>query len=55
LRLDRAVGVVFSKLSFGIAHGFSGTAELIHLALPLLALSEPAFAQFLHQSLELLT
>src|SRR6516162_3614836 len=43
LGIDRAIRVAFSKLTFRLAHGFAGAAELIHLALPLLALV-PALA-----------
>src|SRR2546430_9430608 len=54
LRIDRAVRVAFSELAFRIAHGVAGAAELIHFALPLLALAEPLLAQLLHQLLELI-
>src|SRR5215469_10279216 len=54
LGIDRTVRVAFSKLTFRVTHGFAGTAELIHLALPLLALAEALLAQFLHQFLELI-
>ena len=54
LRLNGTVRVAFSELALGIAHGFPGPAELIHLALPLLALPEPALAQLFHQFLELI-
>src|SRR5215831_387121 len=54
LRVDRAVRVAFSKLAFCIAHGVTGAAELIHLALPLLALAQALLAQLLHQLLELI-
>ena len=50
-----AIGIVLSKVSFGIAHGFPGTTELIHLTLSLLARPQAALAQLLHQPLELLT
>jgi hypothetical protein len=32
LRVDRTVGIAFAELAFGLAHGFAGTAELIHFA-----------------------
>src|SRR5262245_21268010 len=54
LGIDRAVGVAFSKLTFRLPHGVAGAAELIHLALPLLALAEALLAQLLHQFLELI-
>src|SRR5262249_54351597 len=54
LGIDRAVRVTFSKLTFRLAHGVAGAAELIHLALPLLALAEALLAQLLHHLLELL-
>src|SRR4029453_13351539 len=58
LRIDRAVGVAFAELAFGIAHGLAGAAELIHLALtlalPLLVLAEALLAQLLHQLAQLL-
>src|SRR5215467_5333812 len=49
LGIDRAVRVAFSKLTFRLAHGVAGAAELIHLALPSLALAEALLAQLLHQ------
>src|SRR5262249_37629219 len=54
LRVDGAVGIALAELAFGIAHGLAGAAELIHLALPLLALAEALLAQLLHQLLELI-
>src|SRR6516162_3379063 len=54
LGIDRAVRVAFSKLTFRLPHGVAGAAELIHLALPLLALAEALLAQLLHQFLELI-
>src|SRR3984893_17530762 len=54
LGIDRAVRVAFSKLTFRIAHGVAGAAELIHFALPLLTLAEALLAQLLHQFLELI-
>src|SRR5262249_26862128 len=54
LGIDRAVRVAFSELTFRLAHCVAGTAELIHLALPLLALAEALLAQLLHQFLELI-
>src|SRR5262249_6597981 len=54
LGIDRAVRVAFSKLTFHLAHGVAGAAELIHLAPPLLALAEALLAQLLHQFLELI-
>src|SRR5438270_10980113 len=54
LGVDGAIGIALAELAFGIAHGFAGTAKLVHLALPLLALPEPAFAQLFHQFLELI-
>src|SRR6266446_6715277 len=54
LGIDRAVRVAFSKLTFRLSHGVAGAAELIHLALPLLALAEALLAQLLHQFLELI-
>src|SRR5437660_4415125 len=54
LGIDRAVRVAFSKLTFRFSHGVAGAAELIHLALPLLALAEALLAQLLHQFLELI-
>src|SRR5262249_35903042 len=54
LGIDRTVRVAFSKLTFRLAHGVAGAAELIHLALPLLALAEALLAQLLHQFLELI-
>src|SRR5207244_4173038 len=38
LRIDRAVGVALAEPAFGLAHGFAGLAELIHLTLAVLAL-----------------
>src|SRR4029450_13733879 len=49
LGIDRAVRVAFSELTFRLAHGVTGAAELIHLALPLLALAEAPLAQLLHE------
>src|SRR5262245_31111459 len=54
LGIDRAVRIAFSELTFRLAHGFAGAAELIHLALPLLALAKALLAQLLHQFLELI-
>src|SRR5262249_22666986 len=54
LGIDRAVRVAFSQLTFRLAHGVAGAAELIHLALPLLALAEALLAQLLQQFLELI-
>src|SRR5262249_27730725 len=54
LGIDRTARVAFSKLTFRLAHGVAGAAELIHLALPLLALTEALLAQLLHQFLELI-
>src|SRR5262249_4180946 len=54
LGIDRTVRVAFSELTFRLAHGIAGAAELIHLALPLLALAEALLAQLLHQFLELI-
>src|SRR6476646_874667 len=54
LGIDRAVRVAFSKLTFRVTHGLAGTAELIHLALPLLALADALLAHLLHQCLELI-
>src|SRR5262249_57018206 len=54
LGIDRPVRVAFSKLTFRLAHGVAGAAELIHLALPLLALAEALLAQLPHQFLELI-
>ena len=54
LRVDRVVRVAFSELTFRLAHGVAGATELIHLALPLLALAEALLAQLLHQFLELI-
>src|SRR5204862_7058052 len=61
LRVDRAVRIAFAELTFGVAHGFAGAAELIRLALsrltllPLLAglvLAEPFLAHLLEQLAE---
>src|SRR5215472_3005276 len=54
LGIDRAVRVTFAELAFRLAHGIAGATELIHLALPLLALAEALLAQLLHQLLELI-
>src|SRR5262245_1932014 len=54
LGIDRAVRVAFSELALRLAHGVAGATELIHLALPLLALAEALLAQLLHQFLELI-
>src|SRR5262249_58649305 len=54
LGIDRPVRVACSKLTFRLAHGIAGAAELIHLALPLLALAEALLAQLLQQFLELI-
>src|SRR5262249_35567099 len=54
LGIDRAVRVAFAELAFRLAHGVAGATELIHLALPLLALAEALLAQLLHQLLELI-
>src|SRR5215472_12824245 len=48
LGIDRAVRIAFSELAFRLAHGVAGATELIHLALPLLALAEALLAQLLH-------
>src|SRR6185503_10414585 len=53
LRIDGAVCVALAELALGIAHGFARAAELIHLALTLLALAEALLAQLFHQLLEL--
>src|SRR5262245_26165633 len=63
LGIDGAVGIAVAELTFGIAHGLAGAAELIHLLLALLTLlavarhlllAEAALAQLLQQLLELL-
>src|SRR2546426_1039596 len=54
IRPECAVRVAFSKLTLRLSHGVAGAAELIHLALPLLALAEALLAQLLHQFLELI-
>src|SRR5215813_14996432 len=54
LGIDRAVCVAFAELAFRLAHRVAGATELIHLALPLLALAEALLAQLLHQLLELI-
>src|SRR5215471_19640496 len=54
LGIDRAVRVAFAELAFRLAHGVARATELIHLALPLLALAEALLAQLLHQLLELI-
>ena len=36
--VDRAVGIALAELAFGLAHGLAGLAELIHVAVALLAL-----------------
>src|SRR5579884_1767329 len=38
LGVDRTFGVVVAEIAFGLAHGVAGAAELVHLALTLLAL-----------------
>src|SRR5262249_51936556 len=53
LGIDSGIRIALSEFALGVAHGFAGTPELIHLALALLTLSKTTFAQFLHQFLEL--
>jgi hypothetical protein len=53
LRIDGAVRIAISQLSFRFAHGLAGAAELIHLALPLLTLAKAMLAQLLHELFEL--